>query len=149
LDPTELSRVNPVEHVRSHPSLYLRGGIFDPVRGACRIAGDAMLLGSNDVTTDRIGEWLRVHSSTDWLLGADHPEVQALFESIVAFPEAGDNAFRGEILLTAFARDVYVSDASGGCVVKGELPPEAVRMAAGAARLVAFRSEPPGACGDL
>ena len=62
-----------------------------------------------------------IGSDIDWL--GNHPDHAAreLFFRIVAFPEAGANAMRAEILLMAFAQDVITKGADGQVVLKGKV----------------------------
>jgi hypothetical protein len=89
------------------------------------------------VTVESKGEWWIVRSPDDWLpTPLDHDA----FIRIVAFPEAGPNTCRQEIVLTAFAGDVATC-LDGDCrVVRGELPAEIrSRLGEKSGRAVAFR----------
>jgi len=57
----------------------------------------------------------------DWL--GTHPDYapEAFFFRIVAFPEAGRNSMRAEILLTAFAQQVVTVSANNQSIIKGNV----------------------------
>jgi hypothetical protein len=75
---------------------------------------------------------------------------EELFSHIVAFPEAGPNSMRAEILLTAFAQQVVTVNANHQSIIKGDVSQanDIWRLLASRPdwkRTVAFRFAP--ACG--
>ena len=121
---TLLQTIDPLEHIRSHPQMYLPGGIVDPVHLATRSAGDALSLSANRVELVHENEWWIVRADLDWLFEIPlngvcgvpgNPPVHAfysiheIFNNIVPIPQAGVNSFRSEILLTVFAKQVITA----------------------------------------
>src|SRR5687767_46875 len=102
---TVFPTLDPLKHIRSHPKMYLPGGILDPMWLATRVSGDALLLGAVNAGSTRCGDWWVAWADHDWLQ-RDGQEIRELFDRILPFREAGVNAMRGEILLTAFAKDI-------------------------------------------
>lgn len=97
--------LDPIAHIRSHPGMYLPGGVASPADLASRLSADALLLGASRTLVVHDGEWWAVAADADWFSPAPIP-ADELFRRIVPFPEAGVNSMRSEVLLTAFADDV-------------------------------------------
>jgi hypothetical protein len=135
--------IDPIEHIRGHPDLYLPGGRADPAYLASRLAGDALMLGAGRVELSHDGCWWWVAADRDWM---DHDQAfpgRDAFSQIVPFPEAGVNSMRSEVLLTAFAEQVVAVVDGARKRVKGELADAdqvwRVLPSTGWARVVAFR----------
>ncbi len=135
-----LKTLDPIDHIRANPQMYLRGGNADPVDLARQIAGDAIYLGAKRAQIINVNGWLLVAADVDWMKGS---EIQEIFSQVVPFPKAGVNSMRSEVLLSAFARDIFTADSTGHVVIKGTAPndPEVYRAAKEEnwARVIAFR----------
>lgn len=135
--------IDPVEHIRANPDLYLPGGRADPAHLASRLAGDALMLGAGRVEVSHDGCWWWVAADRDWMDANPSISAHDAFERIVPFPEAGVNSMRSEVLLTAFAERVVTVAEDGRECIKGDVtdadPVWRVLPSAGWARVVAFR----------
>ena len=135
---------DPVESIRSHPDMYLRGG-FNASSMAGRLAGDALMLGALHVTITRSDMWHIISADNDWLSAHPPVEPRETFFQIVRFPEAGVNSMRGEILLTAFASKVISASSHNRFVVKGSVEMNdaiwSKMCLSGTARSIAFQGE--------
>jgi len=94
-----LKVVDPYDHVVSNPNIYLPEGKPDPIVLAGDVAEAALLLGASRTEIRRLGPWMVVSADRDWT-AADERDV---FEGLVPFPEAGDNACRPEFIICVFA----------------------------------------------
>lgn len=101
---------DPVEYVRNHPQLFLRSGRVDGRELAEALVADALVLTDGPVTVERRNGWWIVGCESDWMTRQASGSVADLFHKIVPFPEAGPNSLHCEILLTAFADTVVISD---------------------------------------
>lgn len=130
--------------VRSHPEMFLPQ---DPARS--QDLADAMVKGIALTTAQSVevrqaaDGWWVVHCAEDWMkkLGLS-PAV--VFSRILAFPEAGQNSMRPEVLLKAFAKDVVTVGPDGCEVISGSVPPgspiwQDLESTRGEGRSVAFR----------
>jgi hypothetical protein len=135
--------INPVEHIRGHPDLYLPGGRADATLLASRLAGDALLLGAGRVELSHDGCWWWVAADRDWMGVNPSVPVREAFIRVIPFPEAGVNSMRSEILLTAFAEQVVTAADGARECIKGNVadadPAWRVLPSSCWARLVAFR----------
>lgn len=113
---------NPVEWIRSRPDMFLRGG-FHAADMAGRLAGDALIIGALKVVITRHAAWHVISADVDWLSiqPSCHVEPRQAFFQIVAFPEAGVNSMRSEVLLTAFASKVIAASLQDRFTVKGDV----------------------------
>jgi hypothetical protein len=135
---------NAVDYIRQHRAMFLRTKETTPIELVERILGDALYSGASECTVLRQRDWWIIASTTDWLSGhADHvPE--ELFQKIVAMPEAGQNAMRGEVLLTAFAQHVITATPYGCMVISGDVSSDdevwhIVSLSQKWQRMIAFR----------
>jgi hypothetical protein len=110
-----------VAYVRQRPERFCQAGFPNPVELATNLVSEALILGGHETCTLRQGEWWIIGSEVDWL--RTHPDYSPrdLFFRIVAFPEAGANSMRAEILLTAFAHKVITVSGDGRDVIKGRV----------------------------
>lgn len=138
--------LDPLDHIRRNPGMYLPGGNVDPSHLASRLSYDALTLGATRTLVVHRDAWWTVAADRDWL--ADGSRVlEDLFQNVVPFPEAGVNAMRSEVLLGAFADEILTWDRQIAMVLKGVVPnPPAVQSLLGDtdqwARTIAFRLEP-------
>lgn len=110
-----------VGHIRGHPGMYLPDGWASPACYLARqLACDAHVLGAACVQSSRSADWWWVAADRDWI--ADAPfGIHELFTRIVAFPRAGVNSMRSDVLLTAFAEQVVTVAKGGRDVIRGEV----------------------------
>jgi len=122
------------QYVRQNPKLFFRTGIPSGNECALQLAGDALILGGRNVGILRHDTWWIVGADEDWLV---HPQLSTedLFARLVAFPEAGDNSVRSEILVSVFAQDVVLFLDRIGTSLRGKPIPNVV------SEIVANRSE--------
>lgn len=115
-----ISKIDPIEHVRKRSSLYLEHDEFIPETVASKVAADALTLGAREVWLRHYGTWWLIGSRDDWF--DDNTSVERPFREIVGLPSGYENSFRREILLTAFADNVFVKKGENVFVIKGNLP---------------------------
>jgi hypothetical protein len=138
--------INPLDHIRENPAMYLPGGVPEPSHLAARMSYDALVLGATRTLVSHGEDWWTVAADVDWLRDASvSPE--ELFRVVVPFAKAGVNAMRSEVLLGAFASGVVTWErGSFPMVIKGEVgdPPGLWTMTADGAwaRVVMFRLQP-------
>ena len=135
---------DPITYVQQRAERFFMSGSVTAVELATQIVGEVLLLGGHEACAIRDDAWWVIGSNVDWL--GNHPDYSAkeLFFRIVAFPEAGANSMRAEILLMAFAQDVITKGAEGQVVIKGKVEESAkvwrlIASHPGWKRAVAFR----------
>ena len=137
---------NAVDFIRSRPDMFLRGG-FNSSDVAGRLAGDALIIGALQVVITRFAAWHIVSADIDWLSAQPSCRVEPsdAFFQIVAFPEAGVNSMRSEVLLTAFASKVISASSHDHFTVKGDVDMDDVIWSQmcppGTARSIAFQGD--------
>jgi hypothetical protein len=123
--------------------MFLPSGEFEPSDIASQMVQEAEADGSV-ARIERVQEWWLVIAGRDWL--AESP--RDAFRNIVAHPSTGPNAVRWEVVLTAFATDVFTATLHGRAdgvdadLVKGEVDTplrDALRSLVPGGRVVAFR----------
>src|SRR5256885_1322137 len=138
-----MKTLDPIAQIQANPQMYLRGGQVDGVDLARQLAGDAIYLGAKRVQIMEVNDWLLVAADLDWIKKSAQTGINDVFSRIIPFPQAGVNSMRSEVLLGAFADDVFTADTSGHEIVKGQAPKDSdVYRAAKEenwARVVAFR----------
>ena len=114
-----------VELIRSRPDMFLRGG-FNASDVAGRLAGDALIIGASQIVITRFAAWHIVSADVDWLSAQPscNVEPREAFFQIVAFPEAGVNSMRSEVLLTAFGSRVISASSRERLYIKGDVEPD-------------------------
>ena len=110
-----------IDYVRQRPERFFRAGSPEPVELITHIVGEVLLLGGSETCTMRSGDWWIISSNVDWLATCPDYAPEELFFHIVAFPEAGPNSMRAEILLTAFAQQVVTGSADHQSIIKGDV----------------------------
>jgi hypothetical protein len=138
-----MKTLDPIAQIQANPQMYLRGGQVDAVDLARQLAGDAIYLGAKRVQIMEVNDWLLVAADVDWMNKNAQTGVNDLFNRIIPFPQAGVNSMRSEVLVSAFADDVFTADANGHEIVKGQAPKDTEVYRAAKeenwARVVAFR----------
>lgn len=112
---------NTVDYIRRNRDRFLPAKKTEPIELVERILGDALYAGASECAVLRQNDWWMIASPTDWLCGHAAYAPEELFYRIVAMPEAGQNAMRGEVLLTAFAQNVITATPTACTVISGEV----------------------------
>ena len=123
----DLRVVDPLKMIRDRPGMFLPDG--DRGTGLAKhLEEEARLLGAAWVQVERLADWYLVGSDMDWCrVGRFRPsDPLDQFRRAWPFPEAGVNSIRSEILVTAFAEDVFTGTASERRIVQGGEPPPQV-----------------------
>jgi hypothetical protein len=110
-----------VNYIRQRKEMFLRLQEPNPIELVEHIVSDAMYSGASECYILREDNWWLIASKTDWLKCQSKHSPEALFTQIVAFPEAGQNSMRGEILLTAFAKKVITATPNERTVISGNV----------------------------
>ena len=87
-------------YVKSHPEIFLPNGKADPIKLAGEVAETALILGASKVQIKRVNAWLMISSDRDWM----QDDEQDAFNTLLPFPEAGDNSCRPEFIIAAFGK---------------------------------------------
>jgi hypothetical protein len=132
--------------LRSHASMFF--STVDTTQSALmeHLVGEAVILGCVRVEAEFHDGWAIVGAEMDWFSVPSRVSVteDCLFTRVFAFPEAGDNSCRTEVLVAAFARDVVTASAGRVRIIQGDVPPNdsVVRLLSETSRwrrAVAFR----------
>ena len=86
-----------------------------------QLHSDVLTLTNRMVFTLHDEGWWIVASEEDWITRVFDQAITEIFTHIIAFPEAGVNSIHSEILLTAFAEDVFTATPSDQIVIKGAI----------------------------
>ncbi len=113
-----MKAIDPIEHIRANPRLYLNSEGTDPAELATRLAGDALTLGATRTLVVHHDDWWLVAADFDWIK-SPAISIRELFNRVIPFPEAGVNSMRSEVLVSAFADDVVTSNGGSSEVLKG------------------------------
>ncbi len=135
----DLSIVNPIDHIRRNPRMYLGTDSADGALLAERLAADLIFLNALPVSIDRGAGWWIVAAGEDWLAG--ETDISRAFAISRPFPERDANDMHAEILLTAFAAAVATCTSSGWkWILAPEPAPDFPAITpSSAGRIVAFR----------
>jgi hypothetical protein len=133
--PNDFTPVDALAHLRKNPSMYFRSGQFSALEMATRLVGEAILRGAQKVSVDRDGEWYLVSADVDWLAEIERDP----FNEVIPFPEAGANSMLQDVLLTAFAGDVFTVASGELRKIKGGSPLPDYDQLEPAGRIVGFR----------
>lgn len=112
---------NAIEYICRHRDRFLRAKKTEPIELVERILGDALYSGASECAVLHQNDWWIIASTTDWLGGHAIYTPEDMFYRMVAMPEAGQNAMRGEVLLTAFAQHVITATPAACLVISGEV----------------------------
>jgi hypothetical protein len=131
--------VDPLAFIRRQPWRFFGAGGANPLAALEQLVGDAVALGF-ECTACRVLDWWVAHSCADWL-HSQHAAPHELFFRIVPAPELGVNAMRHEVLLGAFAADVWTFDGQWRRILGEREVPDAVaaRAMGDVCRAIAFR----------
>jgi hypothetical protein len=138
-----LTKGDTLSFIRRRWDIYLPEGVSELIL-AERLQKEARLLTGCEAKIQQSNGWWLVSCPHDWLrigryLGDEPSE---LFDRAFAFPESGVNTVRSEIVVAAFASDVFINTPEQYHVIQGGEPPDAVLEACreeGRGRTVGFR----------
>jgi hypothetical protein len=140
----DVNAVDALSVIRNHPQMYLGERVVTAGMLARRVADDARLLGCELVEIDEREDWWLVGADLDWLSLGQHPpsDPLELFRRAWPFLEAGDNSMRCEVLVAAFAQDVFTATACNMQFIQGAAPSFMLRQwiaGRGSLRVIGFR----------
>lgn len=121
--PDDLTPIDPIEHVRSNPEMYMGRSDPDPAAIADTIAQGSLVLGASETKVTRFGRWWIISADVDWLSVPCSCTASPIetFNRLLAFPELAVNSFRHETLATAFAQCVVSLSHTDRFVVSGDI----------------------------
>ena len=96
-----------IEYIRKNKNIFLRYGDPSNHELASKIVVDAVSKGCRSVKVDLYDNWVFISSPDSWF---DLEKGHELFSNLVPNPEAGVNASRGEVVLSAFCNRVLLSN---------------------------------------
>lgn len=141
-----IQELDAIRYVREHAHMFFKSLPPSGKEIVAMLAECCRIVTQDEVSVcKRQNGWWIIRAEEDWLDegvgGTDR-----LFSEIVAFPEAGRNSMRPEILVSAFASDVITVGPDGRQTLKGNIPSEAeiwsLLQVAGRQRALAFRMAP-------
>jgi uncharacterized protein YlzI (FlbEa/FlbD family) len=112
--PKDLEVMTALELAKRREGDFFPEGSFSPARAVDHIRWEAGVCGVDDLDVQAVDGWWVVASKRDWLPAEG--EGLPAFTRFLRFPEAGVNASRLEVLLTAFS-DVVVTAMDGKITV--------------------------------
>ncbi len=137
-----LQAIDPIAWVRNSKARFFPDGKFDITILLAYVVADVLELGRGECRIIRGDGWWFVLSDVDWLVH-DKFSVRELFHRVVPAPAHGEHSLRAEVLLTAYANDVFTFSCGEESVITGDPPDRSLlaRIAAGdwSRRVVAFR----------
>jgi hypothetical protein len=109
------------DHVFQNQDKYFGTKGANPESICSGIAQGALILGCEHTEISKCGNWWLVSGDIDWLKQPNQLNVYEteVFESLMAFPEAGDNWFRSEYLASVFASALVTFDGNSSKIIKG------------------------------
>ena len=108
----DITIINWREHVAKNQEMYFGSRGANPESIASGIAEGALILGCKNVTVNNESGWWLISSDKDWLKIPNQLNVNEsnAFESIIGFPDAGQNRFRSEALASLFSSVLITFD---------------------------------------
>jgi len=103
----DLQHIDSGELIRRRPEMFLGPSKVCGVSLAERMIGDLLLIQNSRVFAANQGSWWIVLSSIDWWQHFNIHCHDRLFDSLVRFPEAGQNCFHFETVILAFSTSVF------------------------------------------
>ena len=97
---------NPVDWVKEHPQIMLRSSLICGENLAHRVVHDAFVSKVKSMKIEQIENWWIIAGINDWL-SYKNLSINDLFNKLIPFPEMGQECHRSEILLTAFADNIF------------------------------------------
>jgi hypothetical protein len=126
----DIRPVDALAVIRANPRLYMGEPVVTAAGLSARVADDARILGCLPVEVEEHEDWCLVGAGADWCKFGRHAPADALdlFRRAWPFLEVGANSIRSEILVAAFACDVFTGSSDGVQVVQGAEPENSVRQ---------------------
>ena len=131
-----------LEYVKSHPDIFLHYDGVQLHELATKIVTDVITSGFFPAVIDRADEWWLVMSPHNWMESEITVANHDIFSQLIPNPKAGQNASRNEVVLNAFASNVFVSKKGNINLVKGEfeeIPVNKIKAKYSEYYLIAFR----------
>jgi len=117
-----IRKIEPVEHVQKRKEMYLEHEEIIPESIAAKVVSDALTLGVEEIWVRHYDTWWIIGSADDWLQYDSSFSIEEAFTKIIPLPDGPPEAFRREILLTAFADNVFIKKDQEIIKIKGSLP---------------------------
>jgi hypothetical protein len=118
----EIDRMDALEWLRQRPEQFFPAGRLHALGMLPYVVHDAVLLGNGACSVRKDGDWCVVSSDVDWLRHETY-SLDHLFLNVVPAPAQGIHSMRSEVLLMAFARDIWTVLEGVRKHIKGDPPP--------------------------
>jgi hypothetical protein len=117
----ELRRIDGLSWARERVGQFFSTGRTDAIVLLSYIMADVIELGRGECRILGKDGWWLVSSDVDWLR---HPSlsISELFANVVPAPAHGLHSLRAEVLVNAFATDVFIWNLDSKTIIKGESP---------------------------
>jgi hypothetical protein len=134
---------DPIPWIRSNASMFFDDGKVSIDALKTRVIDDARAVGAA-VEVDDFENWAIVAGDRDWVPNTDLGAPADVFLRVCAAPDRGQNAVRGEVLLTAFCGSVITARGREVRAVVGSVSAastllEYIARRSGWVRVIAFR----------
>lgn len=139
-----LQQLDAIAWIRGNQARFFPSGQAEAIPLLAYAMNDVLELGRGECRISCHAEWWVIASDQDWLR---HPDfsVRQLFENVIPAPEHGEHSLRAEVLVNAFAADVFTIAGDEPFVIRGQAPePDLLTRAVEPTwckRLIAFRME--------
>jgi hypothetical protein len=134
----EISTPDAVAWVRARPQQFFPSGTPEPVYLLAYAMADVVGLSAGSCTIRRHEDWWIIGSEVDWLRHDEYTPTD-LFSHVVPAPSHGQHSMRAEVILSAFATNIWIILGSERQRIVGSDPSDAVwAVAAGLHRAVIF-----------
>src|SRR5262245_48486171 len=117
----DLQIVDGLAWVRERPEQFFPSGQPDAMWLVAYVMSDVLELGRGECRISSRAGWWWVASDADWMRHPVHSP-QELFQRVVPAPGQGMHSLRSEVLLNAFASDVFIWSPGTSTRIKGEAP---------------------------
>ena len=109
------------DHLIRNEQMYFGTRGANPQFIVTHIAEGAFVLGSGKVTIENVDGWWIVASDRDWLNAPNsiNTTEKNVFESLRAFPESGQNNYRGEFMAMIYSSALVIITNSTSTLMKG------------------------------
>ena len=108
-----------LSYVKQHPEMFLSYGKVQLHELAAKIVVDVVSLGVFPVMVDYVNDWWVVSAPENWMGMDNELSINELFSKLVPNPKAGQNASRNEVVLHAYAENVFVYSDGRDHLIKG------------------------------
>ncbi|MCC9608710.1 hypothetical protein LOC68_08905 [Blastopirellula sp. JC732] len=117
-DESDLEIVDPLEHIRERPEMYLAGGDTSATALANRLLLDLQTMPGALVICQQIGDWTILGSDRNWT--EDVAEPREVFERVVSYRRNDQTGFHAEVLLAALASNIALFAGDGFESIQGD-----------------------------